>query len=118
MAKLKQVADRIHSTEREFDSPKPGDVRIEEGIARDSETGEVLVSLVQHRKSGRVVRANEAGFDQPHTFETVRPEQRAHKVYRYVERPLSGQYGLYAHEDNTPGHEGHPKDDEGFSREQ
>jgi len=111
--KLREHAPTFHTTESDVDRPKLGDVRIEEGIARDKATGEVLALLVRHKKTDRVLRGDDVGTIPPHELEVVRPEQRAHKVYRFVERPLSGEYGLYAHEDNSD-LRGTPKDEEGF----
>lgn len=112
--KLKQHAPNFHSTESEIDRPRVGDVRVEEGIARHPESGEVMAALVKHKRTGRIVRGTDASFDVPSEFEVHAPEERAHKVYRYVERPLSGEYGLYAHPDNTFMPRGTPVDDEGF----
>jgi hypothetical protein len=107
---LKEVAPNLHSTEAEFDKPKPGDVRIEEGVARVD--GEVMHAQVEHVRSGQLMRA--AAHTVGPEFKLVRQEERAHKVYKFVERPLSGEYGLYAHEDNTPDHATRTKDEEGF----
>jgi hypothetical protein len=104
----------VHTTEAEFDQPKVGDVRIEEGIARDPQTGEVLSALYR-LSNGEVVRprAMGASFTLPPDAQPVRDDQRSHKLYKFTERPPSGRYGLYAHEDNTV-LEGAPKDREGF----
>jgi hypothetical protein len=99
----------VRTTEAEFDRPVVGDVRIEEGIARVD--GEVMSAQVLHRPTGRRMTAA------PHTvgpdFELMRPEQRGHKVYKFVERPASGPDGLYHHLDNTDWPDP-TTDDEGF----
>lgn len=105
--KLKQHSEILHSTEHELDKPKLGDVRIEEGIARDAKTGEVLSALWKHPKTGHLMspglHLNEDGSvtrtPVPPDYVPHRDEKRAHKVYVYEKRPEKGEHGLYWHSD-------------------
>lgn len=107
--RLREHVPSLHSTEQEFDKPKLGDVRVEEGIARDSETGEVLSARWKHPKTGRMMSPGMAVDMEtgavtregvPSDYVLDRPEQRAHKVYVFEERPDKGPAGLYWHADN------------------
>jgi hypothetical protein len=114
-SRLKALAPGFLSTEAEPDKPKIGDVRIEEGVARDQKSGEVLSATYRLPDTGEVIRprAMGAGFELPRNAEAVTPEQRAFKVYVYQKRLDGGPDGFYMHRDNSPGHSG-PFDKDGF----
>ena len=116
--KLREHAPHFHSTEAEVGKPKLGDVRVEEGPARDPKTGEVLSALFK-LPAGDVVRPRAMGadFQLPLDAELVQPEQRAFKVYVFRERPDTGPHGFFANRDTMPNAPDALFDKKGFYRD-
>jgi len=103
MAKLRQIHEHLHTTEKEFDKPKPGDVRVERAVDRDPKTGEVKHALYRHKATGRELStralADLGVAPSPAEFELVRPTVYVHEVYKFQTRPDAGEHGRFFHRD-------------------
>lgn len=103
MAKLRQIAEHLHTTEKEFDKPKLGDVRVERAIDRDPKTGAVKHAVYRHKASGRELStrtlADIGVSPNPQDFELISPAAIVHEVYKFQTRPDAGPNGRFFHRD-------------------